>query len=205
MKKLLLATLLPLLITNFVHAQKLKLDDEWKPGKLLLSSGEIISGYLAMSYTSESIQITDGRTMRSYDASIVDYFEIQERPTKVKYYLCLPALERNGLKKHRIFEMLYEGGLALLARDKMDQHVVTSYDATGSPYSYTIDVVITDYYYVSNDPVVKPLPKSLTQVIDEIFKGNKDEMQSFIDENHLTYNQKESMIALFAEYERTAM
>ena len=178
MKKLLL---LVFFISNYNFAQEFP-SDIWHKGLLVTNSGDTIEGDLKYDFESQSIQLDDGETIKAFNVNNLFFFEIYDKTIRdyrqfyslmyeVGYEYSVPIL----------FEMMIEGKISLLLRERIvaetNQSYFPSYYAYGIMPSFSnnygyINKVKYDYFFLTDDGKIHR------------FKGKKKEILALMQDKY---------------------
>jgi hypothetical protein len=141
--------------------------------------------------------------MLSFSASKVEYFEIydaEKRETRLFY--SLPYSQNNNYEALFFFELMTEGKLTLLNREKLVERVVNRPFAFGFPGSvYTEYYWVDEFYLMKEDGKVFPFDPE-NESIFEHFDKQKREVNDFIHANKGTVKNRFDLIRVIAEYNK---
>lgn len=193
------------LIPNSIFAQNFS-KEYWHKGEVYLFTEESVKGSIRYDLDQNNITIrTSDNTLRSYNASQVEQFWIQDELQKrVRYFYALPQIVKNDYRVLYFFELLTEGKITLLCRENF----VVKQAGYYSPYmwggwvnggSY---VVQEDDYFLLNDRGNVVDVEESREAIMELFGTKKDVMEFYLlDHNNKLRNREDllKMIRYFNE------
>ena len=193
-----------------INAQKFP-SDIWHKGKLVTNDGDTINGNLKYDFESQSIQLDDGKTLKAfnvnnlfffeiYDETIRDYREFYSLLYEVGYDYNVPVL----------FEMMIEGKLSLLLRERIvaesTQSYMPSYYAYGLMPAFTnnygyINKVKYDYFFLTNDGKIhrfKGKKKELYKLMNDKFSDIKE----YVIKNRINLKKMSDLARIVNYYNR---
>ena len=136
-------------------------------GKVTLANGDTLSGNIKYDMENDLIQIVYKGTIQTYSARKLMYFTIYDNTVDMfrTFYSIPYEIERN-YERPLLFEVLYEGKLSLLAREKIVTETVPQYS-----YAYRSSVNMTrtklDYEFFFLDHKGHPARKEQAAKRDE--------------------------------------
>ena len=170
-----------LLLSNYGFAQQFP-SDIWHKGMLVTNEGDTIEGDLKYDFESQSIQLDNGQTLKAYNVNNLFFFEIYDNTIRdyrqfyslmyeVGYEYSVPVL----------FEMMIEGKISLLLRERIVAETNQSYSP--SYYSYGImpsfsnnygyvNKVKYDYFFLTDDGKIHR------------FKGRKKDILALMEDKY---------------------
>jgi len=204
MKKLLL---LVFFISNYNFAQEFP-SDIWHKGLLVTNSGDTIEGDLKYDFESQSIQLDDGETIKAFNVNNLFFFEIYDKTIRdyrqfyslmyeVGYEYSVPIL----------FEMMIEGKISLLLRERIvaetNQSYLPSYYAYGIMPSFSnnygyINKVKYDYFFLTDDGKIHRFKGKKKEIL-ALMQDKYSVMKEYISKNKISL-KKMSDIARVVNY-----
>ena len=204
MKKFLL---LVFFISNYNFAQEFP-SDIWHKGLLVTNSGDTIEGDLKYDFESQSIQLDDGETIKAFNVNNLFFFEIYDKTIRdyrqfyslmyeVGYEYSVPIL----------FEMMIEGKISLLLRERIvaetNQSYFPSYYAYGIMPSFSnnygyINKVKYDYFFLTDDGKIHRFKGKKKEIL-ALMQDKYSVMKEYISKNKISL-KKMSDIARLVNY-----
>ena len=204
MKKLLL---LVFFISNYNFAQEFP-SDIWHKGLLVTNSGDTIEGDLKYDFKLQSIQLDDGETIKAFNVNNLFFFEIYDKTIRdyrqfyslmyeVGYEYSVPIL----------FEMMIEGKISLLLRERIvaetNQSYFPSYYAYGIMPSFSnnygyINKVKYDYFFLTDDGKIHRFKGKKKEIL-ALMQDKYSVMKEYISKNKISL-KKMSDIARLVNY-----
>ena len=184
------------------QAQKFS-KDLWHRGEVDLTTGETVTGYVKYDLENDNLIYKNGNTVRSYNATRVEAWQIVDEKTKqVRYFFTLPySNDGSSYKKPTFFELLTEGEpYSLLAREKIVEQVENLYD----PYWFggrniRVTMQVDDYFLIDEKGDITFCSNEEDEALAVL--DNKDNvLKKFIKVNKLDIVRREDMIQLIDYY-----
>lgn len=174
--------------------------DFWHKGKLVLVSGDTLSGQLKYDLNKDLVQVEINNKIITFGAQKTLYFEIFDVTTdSYRQFYSLPYATTPGYKIPIFFEVVFEGKLTLLCREfitKQTSHY-NSYYFSGS--GYTRNVLDHEFYFLkSNGEIIYFLEKK-RELLD-IMRDKYTQIKQFIKEYNLKIDEKGHLARITAYY-----
>ena len=170
-----------LLLSNYGLAQQFP-SDIWHKGILVTNEGDTIEGDLKYDFESQSIQLDNGETLKAFNVNNLFFFEIYDNTIRdyrqfyslmyeVGYEYSVPVL----------FEMMIEGKISLLLRERIvaetNQSYFPSYYSYGIMPSFSnnygyVNKVKYDYFFLTDDGKI------------HMFKGRKKDILALMEDKY---------------------
>jgi hypothetical protein len=179
-------TLVFLFVTGVAQAQSFPFD-YWHDGKVVLESGDTLRGALKYDL-SDLLQVKHDNRLESFSARKVLFFEIFDQIYKrYRTFYALPFALEGQYKTPVFFELLSEGKLTVLTREKLE------YKSYSSPYyyygSYTRLVMVNIYYLLKEDGSIEQFLSKKSDWYE--LMGNKaDNVRDYAKQNRLSFDDK---------------
>jgi hypothetical protein len=179
-------TLVFLFVTGVAQAQSFPFD-YWHDGKVVLESGDTLRGALKYDL-SDLLQVKHDNRLESFSARKVLFFEIFDQIYKrYRTFYALPFALEGQYKTPVFFELLSEGKLTVLTREKLE------YKSYSSPYyyygSYTRLVMVNIYYLLKEDGTIEQFLSKKSDWYE--LMGNKaDDVHDYAKQNRLSFDDK---------------
>lgn len=174
----------------------------WHEGKLVLVSEDTLVGKIKYDMKQDIVQVQTGEKMFTYGASKIFYFDIfDETVDYYRQFYTLPYGLISNYKIPVIFEVLMEGNISLLTREKIS--LKSSQLNSGYSYSptsvYSREVLTYDYFFldrVGNITAYTLKKKSLMAVL----KKREQQVTKFIRSNGLHIDRRSDLIRIISFY-----
>ncbi len=199
MKKLLFIYLMLFFLEN-TFAQEFS-RDYWHNGEVDLFSGETFKGKLKYDLEKDNIVIQTGEgVIKSFSSQKVQCFQFFDALFLLpRYFHTLPFEKRVGYISPVFFELLSEGELSLLNREKITQRSVY-YPSFGGGWT-TTTFVLEDEYYILDQKTEKVMAfDPNTQDISQFMASKRTQVQDFIRNNRIKANEKMGLMRVFEFY-----
>jgi hypothetical protein len=193
MRKLFLLTML-LVSLHIAKAQQFSFE-LWHEGKAVLESGDTLRGILkyeqSQDYKGDLLQVKMRGQLQSYSPRKILFFEIFDSSAKrYRQFYSLPYSENNTYKSPVFFELLCEGKITVLYREKLE------YRTTSSPYAYygttTRLVLVNVYYLLKPDGTISDWLR--------LMDGREKEVKGFAKDNRLEFDNKYELARIIEYY-----
>lgn len=166
----------------------------WHEGFLITADQDTIRGKIKYDLEANSVQISNNQILKALSSYKVFYFEIYDEVYEnYRQFYSIPYKIRPGYTAPVIFELLYEGGLSLLAREKIvqDNSSTGGYFWTSNRFPqhkldydfYFLDKRGNMTYFSGNKNELLQILRSKQSAVKKYMKDNKlrsDEMQDLI-------------------------
>ncbi len=198
-------TFLTLILATFfsfsVQAQIFP-SEVWHQGTAVLITDDTLSGLIKYNFVNDAIQIKteDGR-IRAFGAQNLFFFEVYDTGIKsYRQFYALPMQVSTDYMVPMLFEVLFEGRLTLLSREKIVQE--------GHPFEVNDQMVFPkdarlmlafDFYFLEKDGTIneyKPKKRKLLSIMDRKY----NEVKKYIRRNKLRYDQISDLVRITAYY-----
>ena len=196
-----------LLLSNYGLAQQFP-SDIWHKGILVTNEGDTIEGDLKYDFESQSIQLDNGETLKAFNVNNLFFFEIYDNTIRdyrqfyslmyeVGYEYSVPVL----------FEMMIEGKISLLLRERIvaetNQSYFPSYYSYGIMPSFSnnygyVNKVKYDYFFLTDDGKIHRF-KGRKKDILALMEDKYTVMKEYISKNKISL-KKMSDIARVVNY-----
>jgi len=179
--------LLFLVAPSFSFAQVFPFD-LWHEGKVVLESGDTIKGSVKYDLQ-DLLQVRHQNKMESFSARKVLLFEIFDQGYKrYRTFYSLPYSPNGGYKSPVFFEVLTEGKITTLSREKVE------YRTYGySPFMYgsynTRKVLVDTYYLLKENGNITDFSGKRSDWLD-LMGTRSDEVRGYAKDNKLNFDNK---------------
>lgn len=171
----------------------------WRPGQLLLLSGDTLQGEIRYDVSNDAVQIRlDDERVHSYSGKKILFFEIEEHPRRSKRrFYSLPYQQRADFYSTRLFEVLYEGKLTLLCRPYYEHLQFESEEEISSGKKKSDPVY--EYYFLDDDGHVQLYRPRMGRLLSIMSSKHRD-IRKYMKEHHLRYDEMRDLVRITAYY-----
>jgi len=162
--------------------------DEWHDGKVVLESGDTIKGAIKYSLD-DLLQVRHQNKMESFSARKVLLFEFFDQGYKrYRTFYSLPYSTNGSYKSPVFFEVLTEGKITALSREKVEYRTY-SY----SPFMYgsynTRKILVNIYFLLKENGNIQDFSGKRSDWLD--LMGNRsNEVHDYAKDNKLDFDRK---------------
>jgi len=161
--------------------------DLWHEGKIVLESGDTIRGTIKYDLQ-DLLQVKHNNRLESYSARKALYFEIFDSVYKrYRHFYSLPFSTSGGYKTPTFFELLSEGKITVLSREKIELR------NTASPYFYggysSRMVLVNLYYLLKENGNIEGFSSKKNDWYD-LMGNQQNEIHNYVKENKLDFDKK---------------
>ncbi len=185
--------------------------DIWHKGELVTNDGDTIKGNLKYDFESQSIQLDDGKTLRAFNVNNLFFFEIYDETIRdYRQFYSLMYEVGFDYRVPVLFEMMIEGKLSLLLRERIvaesTQSYMPSYYAYGmmpafaNNYGY-INKVKYDYFFLTDNGKIhefKGKKKEIYNLMDDKFS----EIKEYISKNRINLKKMSDLARIVNYYNK---
>lgn len=198
MRNLFLAFIFILSVLMKVNAQFSS--EEWHKGYLVTTKQDTISGLINYDMEANIVQVSKNENVRAFSSYKVFYFEIFDKiQQNYRQFYTLPYALKTDYETPVIFEVLYEGNLSLLAREKIVQEVANTNSQVWSTVRVMQPKLEYDYYFLSRDGKLNFFNGQKSHLY-LLLADKKNEVKRFIKENKLKTNLMRDLIRITSFY-----
>ncbi len=162
--------------------------DVWHDGKVVLDGGDTIRGSIKYDLQ-DLLQVRHQNRMESFSARKVLLFEIFDQGYKrYRTFYSLPYSSNGGYKSPIFFEVLTEGKITVLSREKVE------YRTSGySPFMYgsyySRKVLVNTYFLLKENGNIEDFSGKRSDWLDLMGK-RADEVHDFAKDSRLDFDKK---------------
>lgn len=171
----------------------------WHEGKIVLETGDTLRGQVKYDLQQDLIQFTDKKgTVETYTARKVLLCEIFDKTEgQYRQFYSLPYSTVSGYKTPVFFELISEGKLTVLSRERLESQTSTSPYTYGPSYSRT--VLVNKYYLLLENGSITEISNRRNDFM-ELFGKYADHMNDYVKDNKLRFDQKQDLIKIIQYY-----
>ncbi len=169
----------------------------WHEGKIVIDGGDTLRGQLQYNMQTELIQLQANNRLETYTPRKVVFFEIFDKTVnRYRQFYSLPFALTGQYKAPVFFELLNEGKLTLLSREKVEYKTYSSFYSYGT---YTRLLLVNTYYLLKEDGSILDFNGKKNDFY-ELMGTKKEEVQKFAKANKLNFNNKYDVVRLIDYY-----
>ncbi len=171
----------------------------WHEGKAVLASGDTLVGSIKYSIETDLIQVDINNTVQTYSTRKIAYFEIfDETVDNFRHFYALPYNIKPNYKIPILFEVLYEGPMALLAREMIVLETVPQFNYSyGS--SFTRRKLTYEYYFLPQGSEIVRYSGKKNDLI-YIMRKKTAQIKKFVKKNKLHHDRRIDLIKITTYY-----
>jgi hypothetical protein len=181
----------------FAHGQQFAYE-LWHDGKVVLESNDTLRGSVKYDLQNDLLQVKVKNHLESLTARKVLFFEIFDSTVKrYRQFYSLPYSQNNTYRTPIFFELLNEGKITLLNREKLEYRVVSS-----SYYYYgptTRLVMVNHYYLLKANGTIEEFEGRKANWLT-LMENKESEVREFVRENRLDFDDKYELIRIIEYY-----
>jgi hypothetical protein len=162
--------------------------DLWHDGKVVLDNGDTIRGSIKYSLQ-DLLQVKHNGIIESFSARKVIQFEIFDQGyRRYRDFYSLPYSSNGGYRSPVFFELLTEGKITVLSREKVEYRTYNY-----SPFMYggysTRLVLVHIYFLLKENGNIMDFPGGRNHWLD-LMGTRADEVHQYAKNNKLNFDQK---------------
>ncbi len=187
-------------ISSFIiHAQKFPFEF-WHEGRMVLLEGDTLKGTVKYNLENDILQfLRPDKTIETYTARKALYFEIFDSYTdKYREFYALPFALGGDYKVPVFFEVLEEGRLTLLARERVEVRNVNP-----NPYFYynnfTREVLVYSFYFLDSKGAINEFNGNKNELL-RILGRHGDEVNKYMRSNKLKSDNRQDLVKIIHYY-----
>lgn len=171
----------------------------WHDGKVVLESGDTLKGQVKYDLQQDLIQFTDKRgTLEALSARKVLFCEIFDKTIgQYRQFYSLPYNTTDGYRTPVLFELIAEGKLTILSRERLEVQTSSSPYYYGRSFSRT--VLVNKYYVLKENGAITELSTRKAEVM-ELFGKYTGHVNDYMKDNKLRLDDKQDMVKIFSYY-----
>ncbi len=196
-------TILLFSLCTSIFAQKFP-QDYWHEGELTLFSGEILTGLIKYDLEKENVQVTlsSNGAVKTYSSRNIESFEFIDAVLRIRRsFFALPFQKTINYESPMFFELLTDGEIALLNREKIVIQTTPIYSYGGIVPMFTNIPMLVDSFYIlikSQQKVIKFDEKQET--ILSVLSNKKDKITEYLRTNKVHFDNRKDLMQLFDYY-----
>ena len=191
-----------LIITGLTSANAQKFpSDLWHEGKLVLANDEIIEGKIKYDLERGIVQVEQGEKLFTYGANSIFYFKLFDTTVEAyREFYVLPYGLVSNYKAPVIFEVLVEGNISLLCRER----ITTKNVQASNPYyynspTYQQEVLVYDYFFLDRQGNITQYNLKKKELLQALSK-RQSKINEYIKANRLKFDRRTDLVRIIAFY-----
>ena len=176
--------------------------ETWHKGFLVLESGDSAAGELKYNLENDLLQLRTAETIKTFTPRNVVYFQLfDENFGAYRDFYSLPYQQvSNNYEALLFFEVLSEGDLTLLSRERVITETVNQYtNSNFGNYTYNRRRLVYDYFYVQNKEKIVDYGKRKKELL-KLMQRRSQEVKAFMKENRLDADRRRDLIEITSFY-----
>lgn len=170
----------------------------WHEGKIVLESNDTLKGLVKYDLQNDLLQLKVKNQLQSYAARKVLFFEIFDQSAKrYRQFYSLPYSQNNTYNTPTFFELLTEGKLTVLTREKLEYRTVSSSFYYGT---YTRLVLVHTYFLLKPNGKIEEVSNPKKNDWLALMETKEDEVKSFAKQNRLDFDNKYELTRIIEYY-----
>lgn len=171
----------------------------WHEGRVVLETGDTLRGQVKYDLQQDLIQFTDKKgTIETYTARKVLFCEIFDKTEgQYRQFYSLPYSTASGYRTPVFFELISEGKLTVLSRERLENQATSSPYYYGNTYSRT--VLVNKYYTLKDNGEIIDFSTRKADFMQLLGK-HADHINDYMKDNKLRLDEKRDMIKIIEYY-----
>jgi hypothetical protein len=189
------------LFTYTVQAQPGAINDNWYRGKVVLTEGDSLAGELQYDLQNNLVQVNAGNAIKAYSARQIWSFSFYDPDLMSdRQFYSLPYKMESNYKAPVLFELLTEGEVSLLARERLVTENVPQYGYGGfGNYSYLRTRIRRDYFLGFANGNIKSYSGAKKDLL-YLLKDKSGEVKKFANDHRFRFDDKRDLIQIVDYY-----
>jgi hypothetical protein len=177
--------LLVLSIQTYSLSQTLA-PDLWYNGKVVLENKDTLHGLIKYDML-DLLQVTRNSRSEIFPAEKIVYFEIFDPAAKrSRQFYSMPFIKKGHFKKPVFFELISNGKITLLARERIE---TITYSQSTNSVPPKIHRVLRSHYYLLEDKDIKKISDKPDKLL-KLMEDQSDQVRLFVKTNKLSLDHK---------------
>jgi hypothetical protein len=171
----------------------------WHEGKIVLETGDTLRGQVKYDLQQDLIQFTDKKgTVEAFTARKVLFCEIFDKlDGQYRQFYSLPYNTTSGYRTPIFFELIGEGKLTVLCRERLETQNSSSPYYYGSTYSRT--VLVNKYYLLKENGDIIDFSTRKADFMQLLGK-HADHLNDYMKDNKLKLDDKQDLSKIIKYY-----
>jgi hypothetical protein len=170
----------------------------WHEGKVVIEGGDTLRGQIQYNMQTELIQLQANNKLETFTPRKAVFVEIFDQTVnRYRQFYSLPFALTGQYKAPVFFELLSEGKLTLMVREKVEYKTYSSFYTYGG--TYTRLVLTHTYFSLKENGTIQELTGKRNDYFD-MLGAKKDEVQKFAKANKLDFDNKYDIVKMTDYY-----
>lgn len=197
MKQILLATILSV-VSVCVSAQQWP-SEFWHDGKIIIDSGDTLRGQIKYDLQTDVIQYNNQKgVVEAFTARKVLFCEIFDNTSgQYRQFYSLKYNATSGYRTPVFFELLTDGKITLLCRERLENQTTSSPYYYGATYSRVI--LVYSYFMLKENGDIVDFSNKRSDVQTMMGK-HWDNVQGYMKDNKLRLENKDQLVKIISYY-----
>ncbi len=191
-------------------------ENEWHQGRVLLSSGDTVTGTLKFALKEEIVQVQVGNALQTYTARKALNFSFQDlNQNRERQYYALPFEKTPNYESPTFFEVILQGKfVTILGREVLVQNTQYAGNPGMNPYGggmgmggmggmrgmpYTTYSVRTDFYFLYADGRIKTFDGSKKRLFF-LLKDKEKEIKLYLKQHNVKLSNPQEVTKVIMYY-----
>ena len=162
--------------------------DLWHDGKVVLDSGDTIQGLVKYDLK-DLLQVRHANHLESFSAQKVSYFQILDQSCKCKrQFMSLPFAKIGGYKSPVLFEVITNGKITLLSRERIVAKTMAAGHINNPPRIRRS--LSNDYFLLNDRGDIEPFSGKKEKDWYALIENKATEMNTYIKDCNLDFDKK---------------
>lgn len=174
----------------------------WHEGYLVTSKEDTIRGLLKYDMDTDIVQVLISQDqLKTFTSKKILYFEIYDKTVKnYRQFYALPFQVRVDYKTQSLFEVLYEGPLTLLVKEKIIMVSDPYNQAYFSGPSLSREKLSYSYFFINQKGEMTEYTSGKRADLMAILKKNPNKVREYIKKNKLKTDKMRDIVRITAFY-----
>lgn len=178
----------------------------WSKGRVMLTNQDTLKGIVNYNPNNDLLQINIDNTIKTFSAQQVNSFDFWDQTQeKVRYFRVYPYSIYSNYKTPVFFEVLLDGSMTLLLRERYVTERVRVFDPYSRIPMYGDRVKVESDFYFLNTKTdkIREYRQSKRDLLS-ILKDKQNQISTFVKANRLNYKDKKSLTRIVEYYNSLA-
>lgn len=172
----------------------------WHEGKVITIESDTLKGLVKYNLDLNVVQVERKQKIITISAQKLYYFEIFDQTVdNFRYFYALPFANDSNYETPMIFEVLHEGKMSLLTRERIVTETVSQYSYY-SPNYVSREMLAYDFYFLREKGQLKKYNQKKNELESSFMRDRSDQVKNFIKKNKLKYDKKADLVRIVYFY-----
>jgi hypothetical protein len=174
-------------VPTFTFEQTLSID-LWHEGKVVLESGDTIQGLVKYDLK-DLLQVRHANQLESFSAQKISRFEILDRSCQCKrQFMALPFAKVGQYKTPVLFELIAEGKITLLSRERIEARTISTGHINNAPRIRRS--LKSDYFLLNDKGDIETFSGKNKKNWYDLMENKSDEVSTYVKDGNLDIYKK---------------